>query len=95
MKGFGPKKAIDTVKKGKMENYISEIENYSEIRKIFDEPNVTTDYDITLKTPKKDELAEFLIEENDFSKDRILPNIEKISNLLGNKKSQKSLEAWF
>jgi flap endonuclease-1 len=95
LKGFGPKKAIDTVKKGKMENYISEIENYSEIRKIFDEPNVTTDYDITLKTPKKDELAEFLIEENDFSKDRILPNIEKISNLLGNKKSQKSLEAWF
>lgn len=95
VKGFGPKKAFDVVRKGQIEKYIPEIENYEEIRKIFDEPNVRTDYDTKLKLPNKDGLIDFLVEENDFSKDRVLPNIEKLSTLLGTKKSQKSLESWF
>ncbi|ABR54529.1 XPG I [Methanococcus vannielii SB] len=95
IKGIGPKKAFEVVKKGQMEKYAFEIQNYSEIRKIFDEPNVITDYEIGLKLPRKDELIEFLVEENDFSKERVLPNIEKLDLLLGNKKSQKSLESWF
>ena len=74
VKGFGPKKAFDVVRKGQIEKYIPEIENYEEIRKIFDEPNVRTDYDTKLKLPNKDGLIEFLVEENDFSKDRVLPN---------------------
>jgi flap endonuclease-1 len=95
IKGIGPKKALDIVKNNKMEKYINDIENYEEIKNIFKNPKITDDYDLKLKTPNIEGLKEFLIEEHDFSEDRIMPSIKKLETMINKKKSQTTLESWF
>ena len=95
IKGIGPKKALDIVKNNKMEKYINDIENYEEIKNIFKNPKITDDYDLKLKTPNIEGLKEFLIEEHDFSEDRIMPSIKKLETMVNKKKSQTTLESWF
>ena len=95
IKGIGPKKALDIVKNNKMEKYINDIENYEEIKNIFKNPKITDDYDLKLKTPDIEGLKEFLIEEHDFSEDRIMPSIKKLETMVNKKKSQTTLESWF
>ena len=95
IKGIGPKKALDIVKNNKMEKYINDIENYEEIKNIFKNPKITDDYNLKLKTPNIEGLKEFLIEEHDFSEDRIMPSIKKLETMINKKKSQTTLESWF
>ena len=78
-----------------MEKYINDIENYEEIKNIFKNPKITDDYDLKLKTPDIEGLKEFLIEEHDFSEDRIMPSIKKLETMVNKKKSQTTLESWF
>jgi flap endonuclease-1 len=95
IKGIGPKKAFDIVKNNKVEEYIKDIDNYEEIKNIFKNPKITDDYDLKLKTPDIEGLKEFLIEEHDFSEDRIVPSIKKLEKMVNKKKSQTTLESWF
>ena len=97
IKGIGPKKALNIIKDKSMDKYIQDIENYEEIRNIFKNPKVInyTKEEIKLKSPNIEGLKEFLIEENDFSPNRILPSIKKLDKLLNEKKSQTSLDTWF
>ena len=95
IKGIGPKKALDIVKNNKMEEYIKDIDNYDVIKNIFKNPKITDDYDLKLKTPDIEGLKEFLIEEHDFSEDRIMPSIKKLETMVNKKKSQTTLESWF
>ncbi|MBP2144184.1 flap endonuclease-1 [Methanococcus voltae] len=97
VKGLGPKKALDIVKNNQMEKYVPEIENYSEIRKIFDKPELS-EYkkgDLKLKRPDLEGIFKFLVEENDFSEDRVKSSSEKLDGLIKNKLSQSSIDSWF
>jgi len=62
---------------------------------IFKNPEITDDYDLKLKTPDIEGLTKFLIDEHDFSQDRIMPSIKKLEKILNKKKSQTTLESWF
>lgn len=95
IKGIGPKKALDIVRNNKIKEYIKDIDNYEEIKNIFKNPKITDDYDLNLKTPDIEGLKKFLIEENDFSENRVIPSIKKLEKIVNKKKSQTTLESWF
>ncbi len=95
VKGIGPKKALNIVKNNKLKEYIQYIENYEEIKNIFKNPKITDNYDLNLKTPDIEGLEKFLIEDNNFSEDRIMPSIDKLEKIISKKKNQTTLESWF
>ncbi|EHP85052.1 flap endonuclease-1 [Methanotorris formicicus] len=95
VKGIGPKKALEIAKSKNKELYLKAIENYEEIKNIFKNPKVTDEYNIKLKKPDKDSIIKFLVEENDFSLDRVQPHVEKLCKLIEKKTKQVTLDAWF
>jgi len=99
VKGIGPKTALKLIKKyGTLEKIIKErrleIEHYEEIREIFINPPVTEDYTLTWKEVNEDLLIQFLCDEHDFSKDRVMGAIDKIKSFK-KYREQRSLDAWF
>ncbi|TDA35650.1 MAG: flap endonuclease-1 [Hadesarchaea archaeon] len=95
VKGIGPKRALELVKKhGSLEG-IEEVrvEDFEEIRKIFLEPEVSDTYRIEWGQPDVEGIKEFLCEEHDFSEDRVQSGIQKL--LRGREGRQSSLEKWF
>ncbi len=95
VKGIGPKRGLKYVKKyGDLEGVLKErdeeVNNYQEIRKLFLEPKVTDDYELEFGSPQVDELKEFLIEEHDFTEDRMRSVLGKLSAIADGKK-QSSL----
>ncbi len=99
VKGIGPKTALKLIQKyGTLEKVIEEkgitIENYQEIRQIFLNPPVTDDYNLNWKEANEEKLLEFLCEEHDFSRDRVMSAVEKIRSFR-KYREQKSLDAWF
>lgn len=99
IKGIGPKKGLKLVKEfGNIEKIIEvkkyDIPNYQEIRDIFLKPSVTDDFKLKWSKPDIVGLRDFLIKDNDFSKDRVettLSRLEKVKNESG----QSSLDRWF
>jgi len=83
IKGIGPKKALQLIKKhGNIENLmkngvIEKIENYEEVRKIFLEPEVNEDYELSWEEVDEERAIELLCEEHQFSKDRVKNALEK------------------
>ena len=83
IKGIGPKKALQLIKKhGCIENAIKEgeieeIENLNELRNIFLNPSVTANYSIEWRKVDEDMVISFLCEEHQFSKERVKKAIEK------------------
>jgi len=99
IKGIGPKTALKIVKEKKtLDKILKEIEwtfdiDAHKINEFFLKPPVSKKYEIEWKEPDKEKIMELMIEEHDFSKDRI----EGFANkLVGMKKegTQFSLEAW-
>lgn len=99
IKGIGPKKALELIKKYKR---IEELpisirskleENFEEIRKFFLNPPVTSDYSIEYKEVKEEKLREFLIEEMDFNEERVEKLIERMKNFKS-KEKQAELSKW-
>jgi len=99
IKGIGPKKALKLIKTyGKLENLPEEIfrkipKNYDEIRKIFLEPNVTSDYSLEHGELKEDELYQFLCEERDFSRKRVETAVKRMKAFYS-RKTQRKLGEW-
>lgn len=98
IKNIGPKKALALIKRyGNMENIEKEkgyrIENYDQIRSIFLNPDVISDYKIEWKSVDQPKLEEFLCEVHDFSKDRVTSIIEKLI-ISDRKKAQRDLSEW-
>jgi flap endonuclease-1 len=98
IKNIGPKKALANIKKyGNLENMERDkgfkIENYEEIRKIFLEPEVMSDYKVEWKQLDDLKLLEFLCEEHDFSKERVNGVIEKLKVFKKNR-AQRDLSEW-
>ncbi len=101
IKGIGPKKALDLVKKhGSIENILrTELaEKFEadplEVREIFLKPNVTGKYEVKWGEPDQEKIKEFLCGEHDFSDARVQGAIDRLLKGKGERKQIK-LEQWF
>lgn len=99
VKGIGPKKALKLIRKlGSLERVVEEkgivVENYEEIRKIFLQPPTTNNYKLEWKEFNEDKLIEFLCDEHDFSRERVMSAVEKMK-AFKRYREQRSLDAWF
>jgi len=98
--GIGPATALKLVKKySKIEN-IPDLRgkvNFdpNEIREIFLHPNVSTreDLDLTQRNPDNEALRKFLVDEHDFSRERIDSGLQRLEAM--KKVQSSSLEQWF
>jgi len=92
IKGIGPKKAIDLIKKhGSIEEVIKNIDQkkyqvpedwmYKEARKLFQEPEVSDPETIELKwsDPDEEKLVEFMVGQKGFAEDRIRNGAKKLA----------------
>jgi flap endonuclease-1 len=82
IKGIGPKKALKLVQEhGRIEEMPAQIRqavgDVDEVRRIYLEPNVTDDYDITFGEPDFAGVIEFMCTEREFSRDRISAALER------------------
>ncbi|MFH7880807.1 MAG: flap endonuclease-1 [Candidatus Aenigmatarchaeota archaeon] len=100
IENIGPKKALKLVKEKKtLENILKEIEwkfdvSAQEIYDFFLNPPVTDNYNLVWKEPNEEGLIKFMVEEHNFSEERIRNAIEKIKQAM-EKQQQKSLSRWF
>lgn len=100
IENIGPKKALKLVKEKKtLENILKEIEwkfdiSPQEIYDFFLNPPVTDNYNLVWKEPDEEGLIKFMVEEHNFSEERIKNAIEKIKQAI-QKQQQKSLDKWF
>jgi flap endonuclease-1 len=99
VKGFGPKKAVKALKEfSDLETVIKEkeleIPEYETVRKIFNEPNVTDDYELTWNALDSEKVSDFLINEHSFAEDRVKSTLESFEKFKG-AVAQKSLDRWF
>lgn len=97
LKGVGAKTALKLAHKGQLKEKIAELQQQSthdleEVREIFLNHNVNTDYKIKWEKPNQDKIIEFLCYEHGFSEDRVAKASDKLKNLSS---SQGSLDAWF
>lgn len=97
LKGVGAKTALKLAHKGQLKEKIAELQKQSshdldEVREIFLNHNVNTDYKIKWEKPNKDKIIEFLCYEHGFSEYRVSKASDKLKNL---NSSQGSLDAWF
>ena len=98
--GIGPATALKMIRKyTKIEN-VPELKgkvNFdpNEIREIFLHPNVSTreDFDLEQKPANNEGLSKFLIDEHDFSRDRIATALQRLD--ARKKVESQSLEQWF
>lgn len=97
VKGVGPKRALGIVKQASslqeaLKMVGAEIENAEEIEKFFLDPPVTDDYELKFFEPDKEKIMKILVDEHDFSPERVEHALEKI---LEKKGVQTGLEQWF
>lgn len=97
VKGIGPKTSIKLIRKyGSLERLLPHLRGASfpappsEIREIFLNPKVVTDYHVKRRKPVVDDVLKFLCEERDFSEDRVRKAMEKIER--GMKSTASPLE---
>jgi flap endonuclease-1 len=99
--GIGPKRAYSFItnygnlKKALLSLKIPYKDYYDEIRNIFLNPQVETNYKLEWNPPNTDKIIDFLCKENDFSEERILNALNRIKRSTIYAKGQKGLEAWF
>lgn len=95
--GIGAKKGLKLIQKYKtleksLEHLGKQIEvDPDDIREIFLNPDVVSDYDLKFKMPKKQKLLDYLCGDHDFSEERTLFAIDKLKK----ETAQTSLNQWF
>jgi flap endonuclease-1 len=107
VKGIGPKKALVLVKQYKQPSLIfSAVEkqlaeqgigmefSWQDIFELFKKPDVTNDYDIKFSKADKEELIKILVDEHDFSEERLKNSLEKLEKIKEQQK-QSDLKKWF
>ncbi|MDI6642615.1 MAG: flap endonuclease-1 [Candidatus Hodarchaeaceae archaeon] len=101
IKGIGPKKALELIKKeGSIEKIAGtefgekfEVDPL-EVREIFLKPNVTDKYKLKWGEPDPDGIKRFLCDEHDFSESRVQTGIDKLTKGRA-ERGQVSLKKWF
>src|SRR5438132_5785053 len=87
IKGIGPKKALKLVSEyGSIEKMPAEISEVlaplaGGIREIFMQPDVTGDYEIEFRPPDVDGIVRFLVDEREFSRERVTAALERTYEL--------------
>ena len=100
VKGIGPKRAYALIKKhGNLENllkYLPEIQipSLQAIREIFLKPTVTGDYVVEWRPIDRSRVLEILVEEHDFSRERIEKAIDRVEASLRKTGRQVGLDKW-
>lgn len=98
IKGIGAKKGLKLIKDhGDIHSVIDHLgmdpgADPQEIRNIFLNPEIKTDYEIKWKKPDKEGIIDFLCGEHSFSEERVSGAIKKLKKI---DSTQKSLEDWF
>ncbi|MFQ6077425.1 MAG: flap endonuclease-1 [Candidatus Bathyarchaeia archaeon] len=101
LKGIGPKSALRLVKKHKtldrvLANVTWEVE--VDIEKVFNfflDPPAKRTYEIRWKEPNTDKLIEFMVEEHDFSRQRVEKVARTLQEGFSMTEKEKSLEAFY
>eukprot|EP01089_Gocevia_fonbrunei_P022621 TRINITY_DN9204_c0_g1_i2.p1 TRINITY_DN9204_c0_g1~~TRINITY_DN9204_c0_g1_i2.p1 ORF type:complete len:402 (-),score=80.64 TRINITY_DN9204_c0_g1_i2:25-1230(-) len=96
IKGVGPKRAIELIKKwGSIEEVIKNLDkskhpipesfNYEKARGLFAKPNVASSQDLDLewKDPDEEGLLQYLVKEKGFSEERVKKGIEQLKQTRG------------
>jgi flap endonuclease-1 len=101
IKGIGPKTAVSLLKKyGKIENMPVEVrskieaQNYEQVRKIFLNPQITSDYTLNYESLDEAGLRDFLCDQRDFSPKRVEIAIQRMKRFYKRMK-QTELKRWF
>lgn len=101
VKGIGPKKALEYVRRYRDAKSVLRILGIQqqipvdEIRRIFLEPQVCTDYKLEWRQPDLDGVLDFLCGERDFSEDRVTKAVNTIAENLRAIGRSRTLEGWF
>lgn len=99
IKGIGPKTALKLMRAhGRIECLPTELrtqvtEKYSEIRRLFKEPEVTDNYTTNYASLHEDDLREFLVHERGFSLQRVEAVIERMRKFYSTR-TQTGLGQW-
>lgn len=100
IKGIGPKKALELVKKfGTLDEVLKQVDwNFDvdahQIYNFFLNPPTTDDYKLEWKEPDEEKIIEFMVEKHDFSRERVEKVIDKLKQRFREGR-QVSLESWF
>jgi len=84
VKGFGPKRSLEIVKEEKtLENVLQKVKWEEEVEpeeviKLFLEPNVSEKYEFKWKPPEDEKLMGFMVDDHDFSRERVEKAIQKL-----------------
>ncbi|MFQ6095409.1 MAG: flap endonuclease-1 [Candidatus Bathyarchaeia archaeon] len=102
VKGIGSKTALKLMKKyGNLEAALQELKDATfpvepqKIREIFLHPEVTDNYSVVWRDPSTEEVASFLCDERDFSRERVMKALEKAIAGLKKASTRTTLERWF
>jgi len=101
VKGIGPKRAYILIKKhGSLENvlkYLPEIQipSLQSIREIFLKPTVNIDYVVRWRPIDRSKVLEILVEEHDFSRERVEKAVDRVEAALRKTGKQIGLNKWF
>lgn len=99
VKGVGPKTALKLVKEHKaLDKLLTAVEFPGEIDiervyNFFLNPPYTEDYKLQPKEPDRDKLVKFMVDEHDFSQERMEKIVDKLHESYG-KSKQSSLSGW-
>jgi flap endonuclease-1 len=97
VKGVGAKTGLKIARRSTLEEYLKE-KNISleveinELKNIFLNPDVNKNYKIKWKKINKEKIIDFMCNQHDFSKEKVLAATKKMKKINTN---QKSLEDWF
>ncbi|KYK35679.1 MAG: flap structure-specific endonuclease [Theionarchaea archaeon DG-70] len=100
IKGIGPKTALKIVKENKtLDRVLKKVEwtfdvDPHKIYEFFLKPPVIKKYEINWKEPNLDKMIELMVEEHDFSRERIENALKRLTELK-KEGTQLSLEGWF
>jgi flap endonuclease-1 len=100
VKGIGPKRAYILIKKhGSLENVLKhlpevQIPSFQSIREIFLKPTVSMDYVVRWRPIDRGKVLEMLVEEHDFSRERVEKAIDRVEEALRMER-QVGLDKWF
>jgi flap endonuclease-1 len=100
VKGIGPKTALKLVKENKtLKKVLSQVKwedevDPEEIYNFFLNPPVTEDYKIEFKQPNREKIIDFMVNEHNFSLERVEKVVEKLQKAFSAGK-QATLRGWF
>ena len=96
--GIGPKRSLALLKKNgtlaaALADIGAQIEGAEEVRRLFLEPEVDAAVQPVWRAPDRDRVLSLLVDEHQFSRDRVLAALDKLGSAAG-KSAQRSLDLW-